>query len=90
LNIEIECIECIINQSRRVSEAINADDTLTNILITHVKEASKNFSFDQSPPEVAAAVYEEMALIASKNDLYDKQKELASTAAKKFYTFFER
>ena len=41
-----------------------------------VKEMSKDFSFENNPPEIASFVYEKMAEIANKKDLYDDIKEL--------------
>jgi len=45
---------------------------------------SKEFSFSNNPPEIASSVYEKMAEIANKVDLYDKQKELSTKKALSF------
>ncbi|NOQ30842.1 MAG: DUF89 family protein [Helicobacteraceae bacterium] len=83
MNIQQECIECLINQAQRVSTSINASDELSKELISSVSEASKNFSFNQSPPEIASSLYENMATIANRSDLYKKQKEDATKLASK-------
>lgn len=81
MNIEPECVECIINQSRRVADAIHADEKLSGELTGTVRAMSSDFSFEQSPPEVASDVYEKMAQIASKEDLYDEVKAYSTQKA---------
>ncbi|MEA2110874.1 MAG: ARMT1-like domain-containing protein [Campylobacterota bacterium] len=84
MTIADPCVECIINQSARVADAIGADVALKEKLTLHVKNASKTFDFRCSPPEVASSVYEEMADIANKPDLYDEVKEHSTTKALAF------
>ncbi len=84
MNIDIACIECIINQSSKVANAIGADKVLTNRITSTIKEMSKNFSFEESPPEVASYVYEKMAELANKKDLYDEVKKLSTKKALSF------
>ena len=84
MKIAQECIGCIINQSVKVSQAIQADEMLANKLITTVEQMSKEFSFSDTPPEIASYVYEEMAFIANKTDLYDEVKELSTKKALSF------
>ncbi len=84
MNIDPACVECIINQSRRVADAIHADATLSQRLTSTVEKMSSDFSFDESPPEVAADVYERMAEIASKTDLYDEVKSHSTEKARQF------
>lgn len=89
MNIDPACVECIINQSRRVADAINADEKLTQEIVDAVEKMSLNFSFEQSPPEVASAVYEKMAQIAGKEDLYDEVKRLSTQKAEAFVPYLE-
>jgi len=84
LKIDKACVECIINQSAKVARAIKADEQLSNILTDRVTELSKDFSFEQNPPQIASYVYEEMAKIAKKDDLYDEVKELSTKKALSF------
>lgn len=84
MTIDTACVECIINQSAKVANAINADKTLSNKLTSTVREMSKDFSFDDNPPEIASYVYEKMAEIAHKTDLYDEVKELSTLKALSF------
>ena len=84
MNIDEACVACIINQSAKVSHAIDADKELTNKLTSTVENLSKDFSFEQSPPEIASYVYEKMAEIANRKDLYAEVKELSTQKALSF------
>jgi len=84
MTIDKDCVECIINQSVKVSNAINASKALSNELKSSVTMMSKDFSFDDNPPEIASYVYEKMAQIANKADLYDEVKEASTKKALSF------
>lgn len=87
--IDEACISCIINQSAKVAGAINADEKLKNALTTTVEDMSKSFSYENSPPEIAAGVYEKMAYLANKKDLYDEVKKNSTQKALSFVPFLE-
>ncbi len=89
MNIDPACVECIIKQSKRVADAIHADEKLTKEIVQAVEAMAPGFSFEQSPPEVAAAVYEKMAQIAGKVDLYDEVKRLSTDKAHSFIPHLE-
>ncbi|WP_457746447.1 damage-control phosphatase ARMT1 family protein [Sulfurimonas sp.] len=89
MKIDEACVECIINQSLKVAHAINADEALTNTLYSTVQDMGKEFSFSHTPPEIAADVYEKMALIAHKEDLYDEVKKLSTQKALSFVPFLK-
>jgi len=74
MNIEKACVECIINQTTRVCDAIGANEALRNEIALHVKTMSQTFDFDASPPENATPIYELMSKLAHKEDLYKEQK----------------
>jgi len=84
MTIDTTCVECIINQSLKVANAINATSELEESLLSSTKEMSREFSFKLSPPEVASDVYEKMAHIAGRSDLYEKQKVEATQLALSF------
>ena len=84
MTIDTACVACIINQSAKVANAIDADARLSNTLTATVRDMSKGFSFDNSPPEIASYVYEKMAEIAKKEDLYDEVKTLSTQKALSF------
>ncbi len=89
MNIQEECIACIIEQSKRVADAIGANNALANAMLSHVKTSLNNPDFSLSPPVIAAPLYEEMARLSQKVDLYDEQKAHAITQAN-FYMPFLR
>jgi len=90
MNIDPACVDCIINQSKRVADAIHANEKLSLEITKAVEEMAPQFSFEQSPPEVASAVYEKMAKIAGKVDLYDEVKKLSTLKAQEFVPFLEK
>ncbi len=83
MTLATPCVECIVNQSLRVADAIGADDALRSRLYAYVRDASQHFDFHASPPEVAAEVYEAMARIADKEDLYDTVKKHSTQQARR-------
>lgn len=82
--IDEACIGCIINQSAKVAHAIHASESLSFELTSSVEAMSKDFSFLKTPPEIASEVYEKMAEIANKIDLYDEVKALSTKKALSF------
>ena len=84
MTIDNACVECIINQSRRVSEAIHADDALSRRIVNRVEVLGTTFDFKKTPPEVASGVYEQMAELAGMEDLYAELKVHATEKAKSF------
>lgn len=89
MKIDEACVGCIINQSIKVANAIKASPSLHNELTSTVESMSSDFSFSDSPPEIAADVYEKMALIANKYDLYDEVKEHSTQKALSFVPFLK-
>ncbi|MCK9473528.1 ARMT1-like domain-containing protein [Sulfurimonas sp.] len=89
MTINEACVECIINQSAKVATAIHADESLSNELTSTVTKMSKHFSYNDTPPEIASYVYEKMAQIANKVDLYDEVKELSTKKALSFVPHLE-
>lgn len=90
MTIDEACVGCIINQSVKVANAINASSSLADELTSTVTKMSKSFSYDDTPPEIASYVYEKMALIANKTDLYDKVKELCTKKALSFVPLLKK
>ncbi|MDP3290773.1 MAG: ARMT1-like domain-containing protein [Sulfuricurvum sp.] len=89
MTIQPECISCIAAQSKRVCEAIHADEMLSEKIISYVETALRDADFTLSPPLIAAPLYEQMALLAQSDDLYKEQKQHASEQAKTYIPFLE-
>ncbi|MDD5210810.1 MAG: ARMT1-like domain-containing protein [Sulfuricurvum sp.] len=90
MTIEDECIVCIIAQSKRVCEAIGASEALSRTILSHVESSLENADFTLSPPVIAAPLYEEMARLSQKIDLYDDQKTHATTQAHHYVPFLRK
>jgi uncharacterized protein with ATP-grasp and redox domains len=90
MKIDEACVACIINQSVKVADAIAADTQLTMHLKSSVEEMSKEFSHQLTPPEIASDVYEKMAVVANRSDLYEKQKKLSTQKALSFVPFLKQ
>ncbi len=82
MKLQPECIGCIIGQAGRVAQKIGASSSLTQKIERAAHKHSQNFSFSQTPPEAATPMYEELALIAQKEDLYGEAKKVATQQAK--------
>jgi uncharacterized protein with ATP-grasp and redox domains len=89
LNIDLTCVECIINQSKRVGETLKVDEKTAQELINHTKELSKDFSFLKTPPEVATPVYKDMAKILKTDDIYLDIKQASTKKALSFLPVLE-
>ncbi|MDD4855743.1 MAG: ARMT1-like domain-containing protein [Sulfuricurvum sp.] len=87
MTIQNECIGCIISQSERVCDAIEADEALREKIVSFVETSLSNADFTLSPPVIAAPLYEQMALFANKVDLYDEQKKHATAQAQHYIPF---
>jgi len=84
MKIDEACVACIVKQSVKVADAIDASESLKDKMTSTIKEMSSDFSYDDTPPEIASYVYEKMAQIANKVDLYDEVKELSTKKALSF------
>jgi uncharacterized protein with ATP-grasp and redox domains len=87
VTIQPECIGCIAAQSRRVCDAIHADETLSGEITRYVDGKLEEADFSLSPPVLAAPLYETMARIAGKYDLYDEQKRQATAQAREYLPY---
>ena len=84
MNIDKECVGCIINQSARIANAIGANEDLSSKMMQRVENLSHDFSFEENPPEIASYVYKQMAELADKTDLYDEVKAKSTKKALSF------
>lgn len=87
MTIQNECIGCIAAQSRRVCEAIHADEALREQIISYVETALHTADFTLSPSVIAAPLYEGMAKLADTYDLYEEQKAHATAQAQHYLPF---
>lgn len=81
MKLQAECVDCILGQAKRVASVIGADEKLSQRIEEKALKMSTAFSFDQTPPEVATPLYEALALLAQKEDLYKEAKSEATKRA---------
>lgn len=89
MNLDEACVGCILNQAVRVCDNIHADSSLRASILKRADEMSKGFSFTQNPPQVATPLYQEMARLANKRDLYDEVKKHSTSKAKEFLPYLQ-
>lgn len=89
MNLDEACIGCILNQAVRVCDNIHADSSLRESILQRADEMSKDFSLKQNPPQVATPLYQEMARLANKLDLYDEVKKHSTSKAKEFIPYLQ-
>ncbi len=81
MNITQTCVECIINQSKRVGDTLGLDAFTKEHIVSLTTDMSKNFSFFQTPPEVATPVYETIAKTIKTDDIYKDIKAKSTKQA---------
>jgi len=89
LNLTPTCVTCIFSQSLRVCETLQIDSETTKKVLDSVAGMIPEWSFDETPPQVAARVYPEIAKLLQTDDIYYDFKHEATERAKAFIPFVE-
>jgi len=89
LNLTPTCVTCIFSQSLRVCEKLQIDSETTKKVLDSVAGMIPEWSFDETPPQVAARVYPEIAKLLQTDDIYYDFKREATERAKAFIPFVE-
>ncbi|WOE69536.1 ARMT1-like domain-containing protein [Hydrogenimonas thermophila] len=89
MNLTPTCVTCIFSQSLRVCEKLQVDDKTTKKILDSVAGMIPEWSFDETPPQVAARVYPEIAKLLQTDDIYYDFKREATEHAKAFIPFVE-
>ncbi|WP_201351821.1 damage-control phosphatase ARMT1 family protein [Hydrogenimonas urashimensis] len=84
-----ECVACIFSQALRVCETLGVDRNTTKKVLDRVGCDVPAWSFDQTPPQVAARVYPMIAEILRTDDIYRDFKREATEHARAFIPFIE-
>ncbi len=74
MKLEPECVTCIFSQALRVCETLRVDKETTKKVLDAVALMVPEFSFSQTPPQVAARVYPRIAEILGVEDIYRDYK----------------
>lgn len=78
MKLQKECVDCILGQAKRVASVIGADEKTSIAIEAKALEMSKQFSFTQTPPEVATPLYEALGFLVQSEDLYKQAKAKAT------------
>jgi len=89
LNLTPTCVTCIFSQSLRVCETLQIDSETTKKVLDSVAGMISEWSFNETPPQVAARVYPEIAKLLQTDDIYYDFKREATERAKAFIPFVE-
>jgi len=89
LNLTPTCVTCIFSQSLRVCEKLQVDNKTTKKILDSVAGMIPEWSFDETPPQVAARVYPKIAKLLQTDDIYYDFKREATERAKAFIPFVE-
>lgn len=89
MNLTPTCVTCIFSQSLRVCEKLQVDNKTTKKILDSVAGMIPEWSFDETPPQVAARVYPKIAKLLQTDDIYYDFKREATERAKAFIPFVE-
>jgi len=84
MKIEKECLDCIYNQSTRVSDFLKVSSAQAVQISKIAKQHIKQFDHTNTPPYNATPMYEAIADYLHVDDIYADMKEEASQSALKF------
>ncbi len=83
MNIAPDCITCIFNQALRVTKVLALDDRKSKEVLDLAASHLPHFSLDKTPPANATPLYEDMAKLLGKKDLYHEIKKASIKKAQR-------
>jgi len=87
MNITPQCISCIFNQAHRVTQELHLDDTQAKEVLDLASSFVPKFSMHQNPPQNATMMYEAIAKLLNKEDIYKEVKAHSTAEAQKLVPF---
>ena len=90
MKIQEHCLTCIYDQTKRVCDLLQVNDSQREAINILAKEHISNFDFTLTPPHNAAPLYEAMASLLEVDDLYAAFKKASSLKAKAFVPLCEQ
>lgn len=79
----LECIPCFLKQALRAGRLASDDQHEIKALLDSVGCRIKDIGFENTPPEMAVIIYDEIHRITGDNDLYKEQKKAHIAEAKR-------
>jgi uncharacterized protein with ATP-grasp and redox domains len=90
MNITPQCISCIFNQAHRVTQELHLDDTKAKEVLDVASSFIPKFSMHQNPPQNATMMYEAIAKLLNKEDIYKEVKAHSTAEATKLAPFAQK
>jgi len=87
MNITPQCISCIFNQAHRVTQELGLEDAKAKEVLDLASSFVPKFSMSQNPPQNATMMYEAIAKLLDKNDIYQEVKAQSTAEATKLALF---
>ncbi|MBN2825604.1 MAG: DUF89 family protein [Campylobacterales bacterium] len=87
MNITPQCISCIFNQAHRVTQELHLDDAQAKEVLDLASSFVPKFSLEQNPPQNATMMYEAIAKLLNKSDIYQEVKAASTQEAQKLAPF---
>ncbi len=82
MNIQSDCLECLLNQSIRVAKNLNLDKDKSKELLDIASSCISKYS-EVTPVVVASDMYPQMSSFLKKEDIYRELKDLSTLEALK-------
>lgn len=82
MNLQPECLECLLNQSIRVAKNLNLDELTSNSIVGIASKSIANYG-EVSPPIAASDLYPKLSKIIDSKDIYKELKALSMEEALK-------
>lgn len=86
----LDCIPCFLNQALRAGRMATDDETVLKELLDRAGCRIKEMRLDQTPPEMALSVYEDIRTVTGIDDPFRKAKEEHIAEALSLYPALER
>ncbi len=84
MKISSECLDCILNQSTRISDFLKVTPAQAKQITKIAKQHIENFDHNLTPPHNATPMYEDIAKYLQVKDIYALMKDDASKKALEF------
>jgi uncharacterized protein with ATP-grasp and redox domains len=82
VNIQSECLVCLLNQSLRVSKNLKLDESLSQEILKEASLTIANYSNHKvSPPIVASSLYPKLGELIGTKDVYKELKDISTKEA---------
>jgi len=89
MNIEKECVDCILNQVEKTISILNTTEKKAALIRKKALDMSKKFSFSHTPPFVAKEVYQMISELSGVKDPFFQLKQESIVKASEHLEYIE-